>query len=149
MTPSRPIEVLYVEDSAGDVLITKQILGNQPVKLTVAKDGEQALTMLADEQFKPAMIILDLSLPVLSGYDVLERNPRKDIPVVVFSGSSNPADARRALDLCACEYFVKPIDLESYQVAMLGMIERWAVRDGDAATRASPLTTHRPPTPAG
>ena len=90
MTPSRLIEVLYVEDSAVDVLITKQILGNQPVKLTVATDGEQALTMLADEQFKPAMIILDLSLPFLSGYDVLERNPRKDIPVVIFSGSSNP-----------------------------------------------------------
>jgi CheY-like chemotaxis protein len=74
---------------------------------------------------------------------VLERNPRKDIPVVVFSGSSNPADARRALDLFACEYFVKPIDLESYQVAMLGMIERWAVRDADAAngvTASGPLT---------
>ena len=113
------------------------VKGDQPVKLTVATDGEQALTMLADEQFKPAMIILDLSLPVLSGYDVLERNPRKDIPVVVFSGSSNPADVQRALDLGACEYFVKPIDLEAYQDAVLGMIEKWAVPNEDAANGAT------------
>ena len=68
---------------------------------------------------------------MLSGYDVLEHNPREDIPIVVFSGTANPADARRALDLYACEYIVKPIDLESYQVAMLGMIAKWAVRGGD------------------
>ena len=68
----RRIEVLYVEDSAGDVVLTKQILSEflQPVKLSVTRDGKQALTMLADERFQPAMIILDLSLPVLSGYDV-------------------------------------------------------------------------------
>ena len=53
----------------------------QPVKLSVARDGTQALAMLSDERFRPAMIILDLSFPVLSGYDVLERNPREDIPV--------------------------------------------------------------------
>jgi CheY-like chemotaxis protein len=111
MPPSR-IDVLYVEDSTGDVLLTKQILSEflQPVKLFVARDGLQALMMLADEHFQPAMIILDLSLPVLSGYEVLKRNPRKDIPVVIFSALQNPADVAQTLSLGAKEYVHKPID---------------------------------------
>jgi len=85
----RRIEVLYVEDSAGDVLIMRHILREflHSVNLSVAGDGAQALAILSDERFKPDLIILDLNLPVLSGFEVLERNPRKDVPVVIFSAS--------------------------------------------------------------
>ena len=125
----RRIEVLYVEDSAGDVLMTKQILSEflQPVKLSVARDGKQALMMLADERFQPAMIILDLSLPVLSGYDVLEQNPRKDIPVVVFSASMRSSDVERTLSMGAKEYIHKPMDMVGYRNAVLGMVRNWAM----------------------
>jgi CheY-like chemotaxis protein len=125
----RRIEVLYVEDSAGDVLMTKQILSEflQPVKLSVARDGKQALMMLADERFQPAMIILDLSLPVLSGYDVLEQNPRKDIPVVIFSASMRSSDVERTLSMGAKEYIHKPMDMVGYRNAVLGMVRNWAM----------------------
>lgn len=89
--------------------------------------------MLADPEFDAALIILDLDIPKIHGHVVLERNPRKGIPVVIFSASSNPADVQRALELGACEYFVKPIDLQAYQLAVLGMIEKWAVRHDDVA----------------
>lgn len=123
------IEVLYVEDSAGDVLIMRQILGEflQPVNLSVAGDGAQALAMLADERFQPDLIILDLDLPVLSGFDVLQRNPRKDIPVVVFSASVRTSDKQRTLSLGAKEYVHKPIDLQSYRDAVFGMIRERAI----------------------
>ena len=129
MPRSRRIEVLYVEDSAGDVLLTQQILGEflQPVKLSVARDGQQALTMLADERFQPAMIILDLSLPDISGYEVLKRNPRKDIPVVIFSASQNPSDVAQTLSLGAKEYVHKPMDMAGYRNAVLGMVRNWAM----------------------
>lgn len=134
MPLDRRIEVLYVEDSAGDVLLTKQILSEflQPVKLSVARDGHQALTMLADERFQPDMIILDLSLPVLSGYDVLERNPRKDIPVVIFSASARTSDVERTLSLGAKEYVHKPMDMAGYRNAVLGMVRNWAMPEQDA-----------------
>ena len=134
MPLDRRIEVLYVEDSAGDVLLTKQILSEflQPVKLSVARDGHQALTMLADERFQPDMIILDLSLPVLSGYDVLERNPRKDIPVVIFSASARTSDVERTLSLGAKEYVHKPMDMVGYRNAVLGMVRNWAMPEQDA-----------------
>jgi len=133
MPLDRRIEVLYIEDSAGDVLLTKQILSEflQPVKLSVARDGHQALMMLADERFQPNMIILDLSLPVLSGYDLLERNPRKDIPVVIFSASMLSSDVERTLSMGAKEYIHKPMDMVGYRNAVLGMVRNWAMPEQD------------------
>ena len=130
-----PIQVLFVEDSAGDALLTGQILADMPVpvKLTIARDGQQALMMLGDPSFKPDLIILDLNLPIFSGQLVLERNERKDIPVVVFTVSWNDIDVDRAFALGAWEYIQKPMDLRAYHEAIIGMIEKWCLRQGDAA----------------
>jgi CheY-like chemotaxis protein len=124
---SRPTEVLFVEDSPGDALLTGHILAEAmlPVKLTIARDGALALTMLANQSFEPVLVILDLNLPNLSGFDVLEQNPRKEIPVVIFSASMNQADMDRAFELGAAAYTHKPMDLEAYRDAVLAMIDLW------------------------
>jgi CheY-like chemotaxis protein len=129
MPLDRRIEVLYVEDSAGDVLIMGHVLREflQPVNISIARDGGQALAMLADERFKPDLIILDLNLPVLSGLEVLERNARKEIPVVIFSASGRTSDVERTLSLGAKEYVRKPIDLHSYRDAVIGMVCKWTM----------------------
>jgi len=126
-------EVLFIEDSAGDALLTQQILteAGLPVHLRVARDGIQALMMLGDRSFDPALVILDLNLPVLSGYDVLERNPRKDIPVVIFSASMRSSDVERALLLGAKEYVHKPMDMVGYRNAVLAMVRNWAMSEQD------------------
>jgi CheY-like chemotaxis protein len=130
-----PIKVLLVEDSAGDSLLTGQITAELPfpIKLLIARDGEQALTILADPEFDAALIILDLDIPKIHGHVVLERNPRRDIPVVIFSASSNPADVQRARELGARDYFVKPIFLRDYQDALRRMVGRWAMPNANAA----------------
>ncbi len=132
---ARTVDVLFIEDNAGDALLTSQILTEflRPVKLTIARDGVQALAMLADQGFKPVMIILDLMLPKLSGQEVLERNPRKDIPVIVFSVSANQDDVDRTLDLGAREFVHKPMDVVGYRKAVLGMVDRWAMPAPEAA----------------
>ncbi len=137
MKPS--IDILFVEDSAGDALLTGQIVAELPfrVRLTIARDGIQALMMLSDPSFRPSMIILDLSLPLISGHDVLERNPRKDIPIVVFSASWNDVDVDRAFGLGACEYIQKPMDLAAYKEVVRSMIQKWAVRKTEAGEAAS------------
>jgi CheY-like chemotaxis protein len=63
-----------VEDNAGDVLLIKQVLSQAtcPLALRVALDGEQALQILADSEFKPRLMILDLNLPKVQGLQVLE-----------------------------------------------------------------------------
>ena len=126
-------EVLFVEDSAGDALLTQQILAESalPIRLHIARDGEQALAMLADEWFRPAMIILDLSLPKVSGFEVLEQNPRKDVPVVIFSASQRLSDKERTLSLGAKEFVHKPLDMVGYRNAVLGMVRNWAMTSED------------------
>ena len=133
-----PIQILFVEDSAGDALLTGQILTEFPVrvKLAIARDGLQALMLLADRSYKPDLIILDLNLPIVSGQVVLERNERKEIPVVVFSASWNDLEVDRAFELGVREYIQKPMDLRAYKEAVLEMVEKWCLRKGDAANRA-------------
>lgn len=79
-----PAHILLVEDSVGDTLLVQQVLAPCPValKLHIAREGEQALQMLADPNLKLDLIILDLNLPRITGLGVLERCHSKDIPVV-------------------------------------------------------------------
>src|SRR5205085_11140268 len=100
-------------------------------------DGIQALMMLSNPSFRPSMIILDLSLPVISGHTVLEKNPQKNVPVVVFSASWSDVDVDRAFALGASEYIQKPMDIADYKEAVLRMIQKWAIRQTDADEAAS------------
>lgn len=78
-------------------------------------DGERLFETL--EQFRPQMILLDLKLPYVDGFTILEQirqSPKwRHIPVVVVSALSFSIDRQRALSLGACDYFVKPVDLKS------------------------------------
>jgi len=127
----KPLEVLFVEDNAGDTVLQWVALEEspQPVKFHLARDGEQALNMMHDRSFD--LVVLDLNLPKLSGYDVLEQCA-STTPIVVFSGSSDAASARRAMDLGAREFIIKPHHFESYKAAVRRMIEKW----GSAAAHA-------------
>lgn len=130
-----PIEVLLVESYAGDTLLTSQILANcpTPVNLHVARDGLQAILMLSRGTFHPDLVILELSIPEISGHDVLERYHPKEVPVVVFTSYWNEADQRRAFALGAREYIQKPRDLDGFRDAVLGIIQRWG-RRGERGT---------------
>jgi CheY-like chemotaxis protein len=130
------VQILFIEDSAGDALLTGQIVAESPVpiKLVIARDGVQALSMLNDPGFQPALIILDLNIPLISGLAVLERNPRT---VVIFSVSSDERDLQRALALGSREYVQKPMNLQAYKNAVLGIIEKWARPENGGAEGAA------------
>jgi two-component system response regulator len=121
-----PLEILLVEDDAGDTVLINEIISELsiPVNLHLARDGEQALLMLSDHLFEPDLVILDLNLPRVSGYDVLERRPFRTVPVVVFTGSASEADIQRSLNLGAQEYIRKPHDLDAYREIVRGIVEK-------------------------
>jgi CheY-like chemotaxis protein len=118
--------IFVIEDNAGDVLLIRQILQQQhiPVRIHVARDGAQALFMLAEERFQPDLILLDLNLPKVSGYWFLERSKPK-VPVVVFSSSSNPADIQSSVELGAKEFVQKPTDLQEYAERVSRIVKDW------------------------
>ncbi len=126
------MEILLVEDNAGDAVLIRQILAEAsvPVNLHIVRDGEQAVTMLADAYFLPALIILDLNIPRISGVSLLERWKAQKIPVVVFSSSLNDAERSRVLELGAREFVQKPTDIDAFTEVVRGIVERYT-RPGD------------------
>lgn len=130
----KPVEVLLIEDNAGDTLLIGQILAEcqLPVRLHVARDGEQALEMLGDVNLKPALIVLDLNIPKISGNALLRRYKNRDVPFVVFSSSWNTEEIEEALSLGACQYVKKPTDIQAFTDAVCGMMLKWAGLGGQA-----------------
>jgi CheY-like chemotaxis protein len=122
---ARPVELLLVEDSPGDVRLTKEALKEGRVlnNLTVVNDGEEAVALLRRKgQYanatRPDLILLDLNLPRKSGLEVLAEikvDPDlKQIPVVVLTTSRAEQDILRTYELHANCYIVKPVDLDQF-----------------------------------
>jgi DNA-binding response OmpR family regulator len=132
------LEILLVEDNAGDAVLIRQILADAsvPVNLHIARDGEQALTMLSDAHFQPALIILDLNIPRITGTALLERWKSLPTPVVIFSSSLNDAERTHALELGAREFIHKPTDMDAFAGAVCGIIRRWATHGSENACGA-------------
>lgn len=130
------IEILLVEDNAGDVRLTQEALREGKVKnnLNVARDGAEALRFLRREAPfenapQPDLILLDLNLPRLDGREVL-REIKADpalrvIPVVVLTTSSADADIVRSYQLHANCYITKPVDLEQFISVVKSIDEFW------------------------
>lgn len=116
MSLARTIEVLLVEDNPGDVDLVRHSaeLCDRPVTLHVANDGEEALRLLDHTTSAPDLVILDLNLPKVSGFDVLEQAQQHDLPFVIFSSSCNTAEIKRALELGARECVQKPTDVTAF-----------------------------------
>ena len=127
-------QILLIEDNAGDVLLIRQVVSEatSPIKVSVARDGEQALQILANPEFKPDLIILDLNIPKVPGIALLARC-KAIAPVVVFSSSSDPAEVRRAMELGAREFVRKPIDFEEFGKVVKKMIQDWANPEANGA----------------
>ena len=114
--------ILLVEDNEDDVFFMRRALtrANLQFNLAVASDGQQALDYLAGNgrysdrtrHPLPALVFLDLKLPYVHGFDVLEwtrRHPSlKDLPVIVLTSSPEERDRQRARELGAQAYVVKP-----------------------------------------
>ena len=86
--------LLVVEDNDAERLGITDLLGHDDIDIVTAGTGSEALTALGEHQFD--CVVLDLRLPDMSGFEVLERikegNGRPDVPVVVFSGKELSAD---------------------------------------------------------
>lgn len=120
-----PIEILLVEDSAGDVRLTREALSDARVRnnLHVASNGLEAMDFLGrvgafGAAPRPDLILLDLNLPKMGGREVLEQVKRseqwKTIPVVVLTTSAAEEDIDRSYQLHANCYITKPVDLDQF-----------------------------------
>jgi DNA-binding response OmpR family regulator len=135
----KPVAILLIEDNPGDTRLVEEALKacSVPVELTVAMDGETALSLLKNEEAKPDLVILDLNIPKVSGISVLEQYPPNETPIVVFSSTWGQTEIRRALALGASEVVHKPIDMQAFIDAVCGIIRKWGPGDRRSAVTDS------------
>ena len=135
-TLSSPIEVLLVEDSPGDVRLTREALKDAKVHISlhVASDGIEAMAYLEREgphvnAIRPDLILLDLNLPRKDGRQVLKEikeSPKlRSIPVVILTTSSSEADILQSYHLHANCYISKPVDLDGFLKVVQSIDSFW------------------------
>jgi two-component system, response regulator len=125
--------ILLVEDNRDDEELTLRALRKSNImnQVIVARDGEEALDYLfgshaigksTEMEFLPAVVLLDLKLPKVSGIEVLREirsNPRTHrLPVVVLTSSKEDRDLAEVYDLGANSYLYKPVDFEKFLEAV-------------------------------
>ena len=105
--------ILIVEDDEGMSMMVAEALGDRGYKTSQVHDGIEAInTILAN---KPDLVVLDLALPRLSGYEVCSMvrrsEPVSKTPIVVMSGRGNVDDRLEAFAVGADDYVTKPFEL--------------------------------------
>jgi CheY-like chemotaxis protein len=131
----RPIEILLVEDNIGDIRLTQEALKESKliVKLTVARDGMEAMELLRGEgtcgnSANPDLILLDLNLPRKDGREVLQEIKNdadlKRIPVVVLTTSEAESDIMTTYGFHANCFITKPVDMDQF-VKIVQMLEEF------------------------
>jgi DNA-binding response OmpR family regulator len=101
--------ILIVEDQQGFRRIYHDVLANEGYEVLEAEDGEAGWQMV--KAHKPQLVLLDLGLPILDGFEVLKRvrsdAETKHIPVIIFSVLGEQKDVKKGLELGANDYTVK------------------------------------------
>jgi chemotaxis family two-component system response regulator Rcp1 len=134
-----PIEVLLVEDSPGDVRLTREAFrdANSTIHLHVAADGVEAMAFLRHEgnhasSPRPDLILLDLNLPKMDGREVLahikEDDGLKTIPTVILTTSDAEVDIATSYQLQANCYLVKPVQLDSFETLVKSINDFWLTK---------------------
>lgn len=139
MNSSNAIEILLVEDNPDDMHMTLRALrkANLTNRIEVARDGAEALDFVFCEgaytgrniQQAPRVILLDLKLPKVDGFEVLKRvkgDPRtKVIPVVALTSSREQRDLVDCYNLGVNSYIVKPVTFEGFARAVQDLGAYW------------------------
>lgn len=132
----RPVEVLLIEDSPGDVRLTIEALKEGKVinNIHVVEDGTEAMAFLRKsgkyfEAMRPDLILLDFNLPGKSGRELLaeikEDPDLKSISVVVLTTSSSQQDILKAYELHANCFITKPVDLGQFMKVVKSIENFW------------------------
>ena len=135
---NRSVPILHVEDDPVDVGNLRRACARLGVRNPVwaVGNGEQALDLLRGKgphagEPRPGLILLDLSMPVMSGLEFL-RAVKSDpelrvIPAVVLTASNHQADRRNAYELGAAGYLVKPIEFDRFAEVVAAIERYWAL----------------------
>lgn len=139
---NRSCHIIMVDDDEDDIFIMRKelrkagfsdndflALSGGPELLLFLKEREQQM----DEELLPDLILLDINMPRMDGFEVLAQlksdETVRDIPVIMFSTSSQKADLNRSFSLGAADYLVKPRELNEFR-EMIAKIKDFLRKNG-------------------
>lgn len=131
--------ILLVEDNLSDIELTRRALMKENIlnELVVAEDGQQALDYMFGEGIyegrnisqQPALVLLDINLPVVNGLDVLKKlraDPRTHRQIIIILTSSREEqDLLTSYNLGVNSYIRKPVDFNQFSEAIKYMCIYW------------------------
>jgi two-component system response regulator len=142
---ARPPTILLVEDNPDHALVVVDALGLSPedVAVEIARDGGEALDYLfSGRNPMPALVLLDVKMPVADGFEVLERIKSDErlrvIPVVMLTTTSDGRDIARCYELGTNSFVSKPIDAEELRARVSQIPAYWLDVNTSPAVLGSP-----------
>ncbi len=122
-TERRGYKVLVVDDDEKLLALARLALSRNGVEVETATTSADALGMMGGS--KPDLVILDVVLPDLSGWEVLRRiRESSDVAVMLLSGRDSDVDKARGLDLGADDYLTKPFSFLEFEARVRALLRR-------------------------
>lgn len=131
MTPHGPVTLLLVEDDVGHARLIEKNLKRSHITnpIITLEDGQKAVDFLFSkgeyqgiEPPHPLLVLLDLNLPVLDGYQVLKRMKEDEkthrIPVVILTTTDDPREIYKCYELGCNVYITKPVEYDQFSEAI-------------------------------
>ncbi len=120
------MKILYVEDNDDNIFMLKNRLTRAGHNVVVATDGAQGVAMASSE--RPDMILMDLSLPVLDGWEATRQikaaRDTRHIPVIALTANAMAGDREKALAAGCDDYDTKPVELPRLLEKIKDLAER-------------------------
>jgi two-component system cell cycle response regulator DivK len=120
------MKILYVEDNDDNIYVLKNRLTRAGYTVLVALNGADGVAMAAAE--KPDLILMDLSLPVLDGWEATRRlkaaTETRDIPVIALTAHAMSGDREKALEAGCEDFDTKPVDFARLREKILALLPR-------------------------
>ena len=108
------MKILYIEDNEDNILILKRRLGRQGYEVIFAMDGAEGIAMVAEH--KPDLILMDLSLPVMDGWEATRRlkaaPETRSIPIVALTSHAMVCEREKALAAGCDDFDTKPVEFQ-------------------------------------
>jgi chemotaxis family two-component system response regulator Rcp1 len=125
------VQILLVEDNDGDIILTQEALKEGKIKnqISVARDGQQAIDLLNKATVLPDLILLDINLPKVNGFEVLAAIKSDDrfkmIPVIMLSTSGAENDILTSYNNYANCFITKPVDFNRFMEVVRTIENFW------------------------
>jgi CheY-like chemotaxis protein len=125
--------VFVVDDDEDDQFLIQHVFGHHSpeCRINSIMNGVELLDALAAVELLPALVLLDLNMPVMGGLEALaliRKEPKYDsLPVVILTTSNQTIDQQRALELGANGFVTKPLLLQEYNQLILTLRKQWLI----------------------